>query len=124
MAIKVAPNRGIAVFLAILVKAAGLGIPRFKSTRIPSTITIALSTSIPIATIKAARETRCKVPSSKYRITKAPKTIMTRPVPIITPLRNPIVSINTRITTSTDSTRLIIKVPIASLTRSGWKNTF
>lgn len=37
---------------------------------------------------------------------------------------NPIVSINTRITTSTDSTRLIIKVPIASLTRSGWKNTF
>ena len=83
-------------FVRDVYKRQGLGIPRFKSTRIPSTITIALSTSIPIATIKAARETRCKVPSSKYRITKAPKTIMTRPVPIITPLRNPIVSINTR----------------------------
>ena len=56
---------GIAVFFAIFVSAAGRFTPRSKSTSIPSTITIALSTSIPMATISDPNETRCKVPSKR-----------------------------------------------------------
>ena len=81
--IVVAPNNAQAVFFVILTKASGLGIPRFISTIIPSVITMALSTSIPIATINDARDTLCKVPCIICKITKEPKTTTTNPIPII-----------------------------------------
>ena len=54
-----------------------------------------------------------------YNTTKEPKTMMTSPTPIITPLRKPIVNIKIRITMTTDSTRLTIKTLMASFTFSG-----
>lgn len=55
IAINVAPNNGIAVCRPIAVIASILSFPAFKSTNMPSIITMALSTSIPIASTKAAQ---------------------------------------------------------------------
>ena len=83
MAISVAPNNGIAVFCPMEVKASTRGFPNFMSTMMPSTITMALSTSIPIAKMKLASDTRCKVPSKPFRIKKEPNTITTKLEPMI-----------------------------------------
>ena len=47
-------------------------------------------------------------------------TMVARLMPMIMPLRNPIVSIRMATTISTDSTRFTRKVISASVTRSGW----
>ena len=87
-------------------------------------ITIALSTSIPIATINEAKDTRCNVPCIMYKTSNEPSTTITSPAPIIYPLRNPMKSITTRITITTDSIRLTMKTFMALFTRVGWKKTF
>ena len=117
--IVVAPSKGQAVFFVIFTKAAGLGIPFFRSTRIPSVITIALSTSIPIATINEASETRGNVPCIMYSKSNEPNTTITRPAPMIYPLRNPMKSMTTKITITTDSIRFTMKTLIALFTRAG-----
>ena len=120
IAIKVAPSKGIAVCRPIAVIASIRLLPAFRSTSIPSIITIALSTSIPIASTNDASETRCIVPSTKYRNRKEPNTVTTRLIPIITPLLNPIVIIRMTTTIMTDSIRLRMNVPNEPDTRSGW----
>ena len=86
-------------------------------------MTIALSTSMPMATMNEASDTRWSVPPNMLSTTNVPNTMTTRLVPMMTPLRNPMANISTTITISTDSTRLIMKLDSESLTRSGWKNT-
>ena len=120
MAISVAPSSGIAVFRPMAVIASRRGFPSFRSIKMPSTITMALSTSIPMARMNAASDTRCIVPSAIPRIRNDPTTVTTRLMPMIIPLRKPIVSIRMATTITTDSIRFIRNVPSASLTRSGW----
>lgn len=81
-------------------------------------MTIALSTSIPIARMNAASETRCIVPPVIPSSRNVPMTIVSRLNPMITPLRNPIVIIRIAMTINTDSTRLMKKVERAPVTRS------
>jgi len=120
----VAPNNGIAVLRPIRYKYVLGPSPRFLSIRIPSIMTTALSTSIPIATMNAPNEIRCKVVPHSNRMGNETATVNTSPKPIITPLRKPIVKISTRMTIATDSTRFHMKEEIASSTLSGWKNIF
>ena len=124
IAIRVAPSSGIAVFLPMEVSASLRGLPALRSTRMPSTITMALSTSIPIARMKAPRETLCRVPSKKLSTRKEPKTITTSESPRIMPLFSPIKKMSTTTTISTDSSRFSRKVLSESDTLSGWKKTF
>ena len=63
MAIAVAPSSGMAVLRPMAVRASERGLPAFLSTRIPSTMTMALSTSIPMARMNEPSDTRCSVPS-------------------------------------------------------------
>ena len=119
MAIRVAPNNGIAVCRPIAVIASILSFPAFRSTNMPSMITMALSTSIPIANTKAARETRCIVPPANCRKRNDPKTVTTKLIPIISPLLKPIANIRISTTMTTDSIRLMTNVPSESPTRSG-----
>ena len=120
MAISVAPSSGIAVFRPMAVIASRRGFPSFRSIRMPSTITMALSTSIPMARMNAASDTRCMEPSIVPSSRKEPMTMITRLVPMMTPLLNPMTSISIATTMMTDSIRLMKNVPRASITRSGW----
>ena len=82
-------------------------------------MTMALSTSIPIAKINAPSDTRCKVPSNPFNTNNEPSTIVKRLKPMITPDLKPIVKISTMITMAMDSMRFTMKVEMASDTRSG-----
>ena len=86
----------------------------------PSTMTMALSTSMPMARMNEASDTRCIDPSAMPSSRNDPMTMVARLMPMIMPLRNPIVSIRMATTISTDSTRFTRKVISASVTRSGW----
>ena len=74
MAISVAPSNGMAVFCPMDVSASMRGFPCFISTKMPSTITMALSTSMPIAKMKLAKDTRCNVPSKPFSTKNEPNT--------------------------------------------------
>ena len=123
MAISVAPSRGMAVFCPMEVSASRRDLPILWSTRMPSTMTMALSTSMPIARMKLASDTRCKVPSKPFSTANEPNTITTRLPPMMTPLFSPMKKMSTTTTMSTDSSRFTRNVLMAELTRSGWKNT-
>ena len=120
MAISVAPSSGMAVCLPMAVMASIRFFPAFRSTSMPSMMTIALSTNIPIARTNAASDTRCIVPPAVYRNINEPKTVTTRLIPIMTPLLNPIATIRMSTTMMTDSIRLMMNVPNEAPTRSGW----
>ena len=113
----------MAVFRPISVIASRRGFPVFRPTRMPSVITMALSTSIPIAKMKDASETLCIVPSINPRNRNEPITITTRLIPIISPLLKPIVITRMAMTISTDSIRLMANVVSEDVTSSGWKKT-
>ena len=120
IAIKVAPKRGIAVFSVGLVREVYLLFPLSSESKTPSTTTIELSTSIPIATIKAPKETLCKsifIPTIAMRV---PNIERISPLPIIKPLLIPIVIKRIPTTTTTDSIKFIINWFIAEDTSSGW----
>ena len=87
-------------------------------------MTMALSTSMPIATIKAPRDMRCRVLPIMSRMGKVTAMVSTSPKPMMRPLRKPMVNISTMMTISTDSSRLSMKPLMASLTLSGWKKIF
>ena len=82
-------------------------------------ITIALSTSIPIATINAPNDMRCNVVPMLNKIGNETAIVSIRPNPIMKPLRNPMVNINTNMTITTDSSRLTMNELMASSTLSG-----
>ena len=110
MAMSVAPSSGMAVFLPMEVRASARGLPLRRSTSMPSTMTMALSTSIPMARMNAAKDTRCNVPSKPLRTRNEPKTMTANDMPSITPDLNPMKKISTTTTITTDSSRLIRKV--------------
>ncbi len=85
----------------------------------PSIITIALSTNIPIAKMNEASDTRCIDPLTAPNIRNEPMTMTIRLNPMMTPLLNPIVIIRMTTTIMTDSIRLMKKVVRESVTRSG-----
>ncbi len=62
---------------------------------------------------------RCKVPPVASKTGNVAKIVSTRPVPIINPLRNPIETISTRITITTEATKFHIKPLTAVFTISG-----
>ena len=80
---------------------------------------MALSTSIPIAMIKAPNEIRCKVVPNINRTGKEAAIVSIKPEPIINPLRKPIVKTKAKTTIRTDSIRLTKKESIALFTLSG-----
>ena len=118
-AIAVAPKRGIAVFLAGLVKASYLFSPFSRLVSVPSTTTMALSTSIPIAIMNEPRETLCISILTASIYIKVPSMERISPLPIIRPLLIPIVNKRTPTTTTTEAIRLLTNCPIAFVTRSG-----
>ena len=87
-------------------------------------MTMELSTSMPMAMMNAPREMRCSVLPATRRMGKVMAMVSTRPVPMISPLRKPMVNISTMMTMRTDSSRFIMKPLTASFTLSGWKNIF
>ena len=119
IAISVAPKSGIEVLRPIEVIASRRVLPRLRSIKMPSIITIALSTNIPIAKMNDANDTRCIEPSKYPSSRNVPTTIVSRLKPIIRPLLSPIVSISTTTTITIDSNRLTKNVIRASVTRSG-----
>ena len=82
---------------------------------------MALSTSIPIATMKAPREMRCRVLPASSRMGNDTAMLSTRLVPMIMPPRKPYMNMRTMMTMSTDSRRLTMKPLMAEFTWSGWK---
>lgn len=60
MATKVAPNRGKAIFFVGKLTASYLYILCSSACKLPSTMTMELSTNIPMAMIKAPSDTLCK----------------------------------------------------------------
>ena len=87
-------------------------------------ITTALSTSMPMATMKAPSEMRCSVVPHVSRIGNETATVSTSPKPMISPLRKPMVKISTRMTITTDSSRFHMNDEMACETLSGWKKIF
>ena len=83
-------------------------------------MTMALSTSIPIATMKAPSEMRCSVVPHSSRMGNDTAMVSTSPKPMMAPLRKPIVKTSTRMTMATDSTRFHMKELMAWSTFSGW----
>ncbi len=119
IAIIVAPNSGIAVLRPTFERLRERNPPPFMSFNIPSTMTIALSTNIPIAKINEPSDTRCSVPPNILRKSSDPNTVTNSVTPNSTPLRIPIANINTTTTIKIDSSKLIKKLSIATLTLSG-----
>ena len=120
MAISVAPSSGMAVCRPMAVIASMRGLPAFRSTSMPSMMTMALSTSMPIARTKAPSDTRCMVPFMVCRNRNEPNTVTTRLMPMMTPLLKPMAIIRMMTTMATDSIRLTMNVPSELPTRSGW----
>ena len=98
-------------------------IPFSIRTCIPSTTTIALSTSIPRAMISAPREIRSRITPCSCMKTKVPKIVRKRIPPMIAPLRIPMKIIRTTNTIATASSRLTMKPPIAAVTASDCSDT-
>ncbi len=124
MAMRVAPSRGQAVRLAVRVRATCRSVPRYISPMMPSITTMALSTSIPMATMKAPREMRCRVPPVASSTGKVARTVRASAAPMMSPLLRPMAAISTSTTMPTEAARLPMNPPMASPTLSGWKNTF
>ena len=75
MAMAVAPARGIAVCLTTAMAASLACSPRCMRIRMPSTTTMALSTSMPRAMIRAPREIRSRTTPFAARMMKLPAMV-------------------------------------------------
>ena len=123
IAITVAPSRGVADWLTTS-DAAWRGSALCSSlTSIPSTITIALSTSIPSAMISAPREMRSSATPIGLRKMKLPAIVSTRTKPIRAALRRPMKKRSTTITIATACSRLVTNPLMAVLTASDCNET-
>ena len=91
-----------------------LRIPRCIFTNAESDTTIALSTSIPMAMIIAAKDIRCKaIPSANITINVA-KMENTNPLPINNPFLKPIKKSNIATTVNTETIRLTMNPRFAT----------
>ena len=91
--------------------------------RIPSTTTMALSTSIPSAITNAPNDIRWRSIAIHFINTKVPSTVNSKIRPINSPERNPIKNSSTIITIATAWPKLTTK-PLTDLSTSvGWLYT-
>lgn len=91
-------------------------LPVAKPTCMPSTITMALSTSIPIAIMKAPSDTLCSVPPTLPSTVKVQSTVSNRLMPMIIPLRIPMKNIRMMSTMAMDSIKFMANEPRALFT--------
>ena len=114
--ITVAPSKGIDVALSVSAAASSALFPRAMPITIPSVMTMALSTSIPIAMIRAPRLIRsiC-IPNTDMK-NSVEKTVSPRVEPTTRPARQPMVSISAPTTIATDCPRLTRKLETDSST--------
>ena len=90
MATDVAPRRGQAVWETVSIAASRRFMPALTRTRMPSVTTMALSTSIPRARIRAPREMFWRVMSMAPMKMKVPKMVRSRAAPMSAPLDSPV----------------------------------
>ena len=119
-AITVAPNSGHLVCVTMSVAACSLVRPFWVPISIPSTTTMALSTSIPSAMTKAPSEIRCKSMAKYFIKMKVPNTVNNKIKPISKPERKPIKKRSTTITIPTACAKLITKPLTDLFTSFGW----
>ena len=119
----VPPSKGNCVPLTTAIAALWACSPFCMRTKMPSVTTMALSTSIPRAMIKAPSDTRCMAISSIYMAIKVPATVSNNTSPTITPLRQPINRISTSTTIATAAAKFSTKPSTASRTESDWYDT-
>ncbi len=116
MATIVAPNSGHIVCLTMSIAASVAVLPFCWPIRMPSTTTMALSTSIPKAMIRAPRLMRSSItPALSIGINVA-KTVRIKMAPITKALRNPMANMSTPMTMTTASIRLMTKLSMAVTT--------
>ena len=112
----VAPSRGMADCWATSIVASLACMPCFILMSVPSTTTMALSTSMPRAMISAPSDIRCNEISHGSMKINVAETVSTNTKPIIKPARRPIANNNTMITIATAWYRLMRKLSIAMVT--------
>ncbi len=110
----VAPSRGTAFWATTSLAASNPSIPCSMRIFMPSTTTMALSTSMPSAMISAPKDMRCRAMLYVSISAKVPAIVSNRMNPIISPLRNPMEIKSTPITMTTDSARFT-KNPLTAL---------
>jgi hypothetical protein len=88
--------------------------------RKPSATTMALSTSIPRARMRAPRETFCRSMCIRYMPMKVIRMFNISTKPMRRPLLRPMKSMRSPMTIPTDSTRFITKAFTDSVTMSLW----
>ena len=112
----VAPRRGICVLLAASSAASRDESPRRMAICMPSATTMALSTSMPMAMIRAPREIRSISIEKKAMNKSVPTTVRRSVVPTVTAARQPMKRASTITTMLTDMARLTRKSFEASST--------
>ena len=90
----------------------------------PSATTMELSTIIPIAMIRAPSDMRWRGIPKIERKTRLPRMVKTKPVPMMTPIRQPMGIVITARTMTTACNRLIKKPSMDSFTRSDCQAIF
>ncbi len=90
--------------------------PRCFWISMPSQITTALSTSMPMAMISAPREMRSSSIPASHISSSVPSTVRNSTAPMITPARRPIARQSTPMTMATERKTLSAKLLTESLT--------
>jgi len=114
----VPPSSGMAVLPTTSMAACRGLTPLPMLMSMPSTTTMALSTSMPRAMIRAPREMRSRTTPCIFRKMKLPQIVKSRMNPISSPLRSPMNNRSTTITMTMASARLITKPLMAVVTAS------
>jgi hypothetical protein len=118
IATTVAPRSGIAVCPTTSLAASVASCPASMRTLIPSTTTMALSTSMPRAMIRAPREILSRVTPMVPMKRKVPEMVRKRIVPMMSPLRRPMKRRSTTTTMATACPRVTMKPSMAVVTAS------
>ncbi len=120
IAMAVEPSSGTAVWVTMSFAAFMRSDPRWMAMSMPSVMTMALSTSITRAMMRAPSEMRSSVSPQKFITIIVPQIVMSRIAPIIRPLRSPMKMRRTMMTITTAWARFITKSLIDSVTVSAW----
>ncbi len=119
-AMKVAPSNGHMVCLTIALAASSLVWPRCRPIKMPSVMTIALSTSMPRAMISAPSEMRWSSMSFCSIRMNVPLQVRNSTIPISTPLLMPMKNNSTTMTMATAAIRFFRKLATEISTSLGW----
>ncbi len=117
-AMTVAPKSGHAVCFTTATAALVRSMPCWRRTSMPSTTTMALSTSMPSAMISAPSEIRSSVTPAADMKMKLPAIVRNSTKPMSRPLRRPMKNSSTTMTIATACSRLTTKLCTATCTLS------